>query len=251
LIAGSLVGTELASPFRRAVAGLVDLVAWLLLAFPALMALGLLVLSMNIGGWEAMSVLFSAEESAQASSEDVAEAKLAMVRYLERRRPAALSPPLRAALQDGDQAALRELAADTDMSVTIQLSSGPEESRWDEENEQIVLANDVIFGAWNRFLGLVAVFLASFTLVPRLLRGWTPGKWLLGVRVVRTDGKPLRLWDCFSRAGGYLGSLGMAGFGFVEACRDANAQAAHDKIADTLVVRAPRFRRAGGSVDAP
>lgn len=248
LVSASLVGVELGSPLRRCVAGLIDLGIWLLFAFPTAVVLGLLFLSSQIGGPGAVIALLSEDDS---RSEAALDAKVAIVHHLHRRKPEALSPELREALAGGDPATLRESVAATGMGVSVEWSTGEIESYWDEEIGEIHLANDVLFGIWNRLVGVLTLFLAAFTFGPRLLRGWTPGKWLLGLRVVRTDGKPLRLWDCFSRAGGYLGSLGMGGLGFLEAAWDANAQAAHDKLADTLVVRAPRFKPGGASAASP
>ena len=42
-----------------------------------------------------------------------------------------------------------------------------------------------------------------------------PGKALLRIRVIRLDGGPLRLWDCFSRAGGYGASAATLMLGFL------------------------------------
>ena len=249
LVGAALVGTELGSPSRRAAALVVDLVLWLVVAFPAVMGLGLLRLMLQLGGPQVMRDLSGGEPSAPEQRAAWSDAKLRFVRILEESKPDALSPALLHALGADDEEALRALVDETELSVNVQLSSGPVESGWDEETGEITIRNDVLFGTWNRWLGLVPLFVLGFTLVLRALKGWTPGKWLFGVRVVRTSGGPLRLWDCFSRAGGYLGSLGMLGLGFLEVLWDPNRQAAHDKLAGTFVVRAPRFRAASASDD--
>lgn len=68
-------------------------------------------------------------------------------------------------------------------------------------------------------------------------KGRTPGKRLLGIRVVRLDGKPLGYWASFERYGGYAASLftGLEGFGRL--IWDPNRQALEDKLAGTVVVR--------------
>lgn len=68
-------------------------------------------------------------------------------------------------------------------------------------------------------------------------RGRTPGKRLLGIRVVRLDGRPLSFWVSFERFGGYAASLftGLEGFGRL--IWDPNRQALEDKLAGTVVIR--------------
>ncbi len=88
---------------------------------------------------------------------------------------------------------------------------------------------------------------AYFALFTWLLKGPAPGKWLLGVRVVRLDGRPLTLWDAFGRTGGYSASLSTLGLGFVEALWNPNRQTMHDRISGTVVVRCPRRRERADS----
>lgn len=68
-------------------------------------------------------------------------------------------------------------------------------------------------------------------------RGQTPGKRLLGMRVVRLDGKPMTLWASFERFGGYAASLFTGLLGFIQILWDRNRQGMHDKIVETVVVR--------------
>ncbi|MGD8494542.1 MAG: RDD family protein [Gemmatimonadales bacterium] len=79
-------------------------------------------------------------------------------------------------------------------------------------------------------------------------KGRTPGKRLLGIRVVRLDGKPLGYWAAFERYGGYAASLftGLEGFGRL--IWDPNRQALEDKLAGTVVLRDTAEARA--KVDA-
>ncbi len=76
-----------------------------------------------------------------------------------------------------------------------------------------------------------------FTLFLTLWGGRTPGKRLLGIRVVRLDGKPIGLWAAFNRFGGYAASIFTGLLGFFEMLWDANRQALHDRIAATVVIR--------------
>lgn len=67
-----------------------------------------------------------------------------------------------------------------------------------------------------------------------LLAGRTPGMALLGLRVVRTDGRPVRWFAAFLR--GVL--LVYFPIGALWLVVDRRRQAVHDKVARTLVVRA-------------
>jgi hypothetical protein len=82
--------------------------------------------------------------------------------------------------------------------------------------------------------GWTGLYFTAFTL---LWRGQTPGKRLLGVRVLRLDGKPLTLWTSFERFGGYAAGLVTGLLGFAQVFWDRNRQAIHDKISETVVVR--------------
>lgn len=78
---------------------------------------------------------------------------------------------------------------------------------------------------------------AYFTIVTVLWGGRTLGKRLLGIRVVRMDGRPVGWWSSFSRASGYSASLLTGLLGFAELLWDDNRQALHDKACGTVVVR--------------
>lgn len=76
-----------------------------------------------------------------------------------------------------------------------------------------------------------------FTTFLAFWRGQTPGKRLLGMRVVRLDGKPMTLWASFERFGGYAASIFTGLLGFIQILWDRNRQGMHDKIVETVVVR--------------
>lgn len=75
-----------------------------------------------------------------------------------------------------------------------------------------------------------------FTVLTSLWRGQTPGKRLMGIRVVQLDGTDLSLWDSFGRYGGYGAGIATGLVGFAQIFWDANRQAIHDKISATIVV---------------
>lgn len=76
-----------------------------------------------------------------------------------------------------------------------------------------------------------------FTLSLAWLGGRTPGKWLVGTRVVRLDGRPLTTLDAFTRYGGYSAGLATGLIGFARVLWEPNRQAIEDKIAWTVVLR--------------
>ena len=66
--------------------------------------------------------------------------------------------------------------------------------------------------------------------------GKTPGKMLLGLQVVSTDGKSISFGTAFLRAVGYLVSGALFNIGFIWAAFDKKKQGWHDKIAGTVVI---------------
>lgn len=87
-----------------------------------------------------------------------------------------------------------------------------------------------------------------FTIFLTIWSGRTPGKRLLRIRVVRLDGKPIGWWAAFNRFGGYAASIFTGLLGFFEMFWDANRQALHDRIANTVVVTESRRGAGGASV---
>ena len=73
--------------------------------------------------------------------------------------------------------------------------------------------------------------------------GQTPGKFALGIRVIKTDGGPIGDIDALIRAIGYHVSAMLFGLGFVWALFDRSNQSWHDKMARTYVVRDDRQRK--------
>ncbi len=107
-----------------------------------------------------------------------------------------------------------------------------------------------IFEDLGLAFGFGTIYLTVFT---AWWGGQTPGKKLLGVRVLRLDGKPLGWWDAFERAGGYAAGFATGLLGFAQIFWDPNRQAIHDRVSSTVVVREGAPRAPGkwaGAVDA-
>lgn len=75
-----------------------------------------------------------------------------------------------------------------------------------------------------------------FGLATYLGKGRTPGKRLLGIRVVSLVHPRLGLWHSIERALGYAASALEFGFGFLQYFVHPNRRTVHDRIAETIVV---------------
>ncbi len=92
-----------------------------------------------------------------------------------------------------------------------------------------------IFG----FLYIAASLLAAMTYFTWFhgIAGRTPGKMLLGLRVIQASGDPMTLGVAFLRWVGYLISGLVFCLGFLWIAFDGRKQGWHDKIAATVVIR--------------
>jgi uncharacterized RDD family membrane protein YckC len=68
--------------------------------------------------------------------------------------------------------------------------------------------------------------------------GQTPGKRLMGIRVVKVNGAPLQAADVIVRYIGYTVNTVVFGIGWFWAIWDADKQGWHDKMAGTVVIKA-------------
>jgi uncharacterized RDD family membrane protein YckC len=86
------------------------------------------------------------------------------------------------------------------------------------------------------------VVLAAYGAVMWKLRGSTVGGIIFDLHVVRADGRPMDWPTATLRALSCFLSLAVAGLGFFWIAFDDNKQAWHDKIANTIVVRAVKYK---------
>lgn len=82
-------------------------------------------------------------------------------------------------------------------------------------------------------LGWAAFYFSIFT---AWWKGQTPGKKIMGMKVIKLDNQPLNLWESFGRYGGYAAGLATGLTGFLQVFWDPNRQAIQDKISETLVI---------------
>jgi uncharacterized RDD family membrane protein YckC len=85
-----------------------------------------------------------------------------------------------------------------------------------------------------------------FGLFLRITNGLTPGKRLLRIRVVSLTHDRLSFWQSVERALGYGASALEGGFGFLQYFLNSNHQCAHDRLAETIVVRMGAARHSAG-----
>jgi hypothetical protein len=76
-----------------------------------------------------------------------------------------------------------------------------------------------------------------FTAFPAWWKGQTPGKKLMGIRVVQLDGTYMSAWESFGRYGGYGAGFATGLLGFFQIYWDSNRQAIQDKISATVVIK--------------
>ena len=70
--------------------------------------------------------------------------------------------------------------------------------------------------------------------------GQTPGKSLMGIKIVKTDGTPITDSDAIVRFFGYVVGGMCFALGFIWAIFDSENQGWHDKMANTYVVVVPK-----------
>ncbi len=89
-------------------------------------------------------------------------------------------------------------------------------------------------------MNLQLLVLATYGAVMWKLKGSTIGGIICGLQVVRLDGRPLDWPTAIVRALSCFLSLAVVGLGFFWIAIDSEKQSWHDKIAGTIVVRAPK-----------
>jgi len=103
-----------------------------------------------------------------------------------------------------------------------------------QTNHSVVEWIKVVITDLGLGFGWAAVYFTLFTL---LWRGQTPGKKMLGIRVIALSGEYLNAWDSFGRYGGYGAGFATGLLGFMQIYWDPNRQAIQDKISATVVIR--------------
>jgi len=233
VVAPELLGRPLATVRRRAVALGIDAILWMLVAIPLIILMSWIALQIQAPTLAAyLTTGITAGEFPDAGR---AQATRELMLLVQRRRPEILPADVVEALEIEDPEEFIAAFDAAGLNFNVDLGGGAP-SGFDSRRNLLQLRGDVVFGRASSAASVFSIGVVYFTLCVWLGRGRTPAKFLLGIRVHRLDGTPLTLRDAFSRAGGYAASLSTLGLGFLQAFRDPNRQAIHDRIAGTVVV---------------
>jgi hypothetical protein len=131
---------------------------------------------------------------------------------------------------------------------------GRAEDRADSAVEELANRNSgfvaLLRDIWDQAGSAVGLWSIYFTVVMTLTNGYTVGKRIFGLRVLRLDGEPLNWWASFERAGGYVAGIATGLLGFAQIFWDPNRQCVHDKIGRTVVTVAGARPVADGVVSS-
>lgn len=87
-------------------------------------------------------------------------------------------------------------------------------------------------------VAFAALFFPVYLVLFWILTGETPGMRIMGVRVVRRDGRRISLWTAIKRLFGYFVCILTLGLGFLWVLLDNQRQGLHDILAGTVVIYA-------------
>jgi uncharacterized RDD family membrane protein YckC len=120
------------------------------------------------------------------------------------------------------------------------MAQGSPAGRHDALEPTLNLAPDRLLLIMVVYLILIFVWSIGYYVCFWSAGGQTPGKMILGIRVISTSGEIISLPRAFLRyIGQIIGSIPLC-LGFLWIIWDRDKQGWHDKIAGTLVVRAKR-----------
>ena len=129
-------------------------------------------------------------------------------------------------------------------STTESNSSELEQKQKADENDTAAKENKPIYSIVEYTKALIADLglgfgwaALYFTTFCAWWKGQTPGKRLLGIRVVQLDGTYMSAWDSFGRYGGYGAGFATGLLGFAQIFWDDNRQSIQDKISATVVIQ--------------
>jgi uncharacterized RDD family membrane protein YckC len=95
---------------------------------------------------------------------------------------------------------------------------------------------DIVFALNKNWYSIVWIVL-YFGLATFIGNGKTPGKWILGIRILSLTHEKISLWHSLERALGYGYSLLEFFFGFIQFFIYPNRRTLHDRVAETIVIR--------------
>jgi hypothetical protein len=237
-IAPGLVGAELASPLRRAVALAVD---YLLLIVPSVaVALSVAWVTLRVSEPTALRGIQRLLHRDSAAPGEFKEALVSVLPLLVRHEAAGLPPAVAAAVEEGDVEGATQRLIKDNYNFSFSLTIGEfGEPPLPPKTIRIDVAH--LIPKALRAAALLGVLAAYFS-VCTARWGRTLGKRLVGIRVLRLDGHRLSLAESLERFVGYLHIPGSLGLSLLDLWREPNRRMPHDRVAHTAVIRQ---RRAG------
>jgi uncharacterized RDD family membrane protein YckC len=229
-VSQELAGQRLASPLRRLVAFGMD--AMILLVPTVIVTVLLATLALRIddpSGFNALVSLFTGDKAHESSADLMSQ----LAPMLVRTEAKGLPPEAIIAVEQDDLQLAGEILSRYELDVSLILYSA----------DPPLMVNHIRLDISRLFPQIIrgtAIFLSAivyFTLLTAGKKKGTLGKRIMGIRVVRLNNRPLSHWESFERVGGYLASLGTLGIGLLDFWRDPNRRLAHDRIANTIVLR--------------
>jgi hypothetical protein len=130
-----------------------------------------------------------------------------------------------------DKSAPEQEAIDSVLSLKEQIIS--EKDQEERQSSGVIAWIKSILEDLGLGFGWAAFYFCIFT---AWWHGQTPGKKLVGIKVIKLDGSGPNLWESFGRYGGYGAGLATGLLGFLQVYWDPNRQAIQDKISETLVI---------------
>lgn len=228
----ALSGQPLPSPGRRLAAFALDYVLLLLPTLAAALAFAALALRLtDATGYAAVKkAVFAMPQEPQAQHALMRDLAPVLVRI----DADGLSAAVKADVEAGNLDAAADRLATIDLLVSLDVGGG-ELKGLPPNRVRLAIERLIPDGLRTAALFLVpAIYFAFAT----WRWGTTIGKRLLGLRVVRLDGRRLTLVESIERFGAYFGVFGTLGLGLLDLWRDPNGRLGHDHAVDTVVVRA-------------
>ena len=241
----ALGGQALPSPRRRMAAFAIDYAVLLLPTLAtALLFAGLALRWSDPAGYTAVRAAVFAMPQEPAAQHAVLRDLARVLAHIDAE---GLPAAVKADVEAGDLDRAADRLADAEILISLDLGGG----------ETVPTAPNTVRLALERLipdaLRTAALFLvpAIYFAVATARWGTTVGKRLLGLRVVRLDGRPLTLLEGIERFGAYFGILGTLGLGLFDLWRDPNRRLGHDRAVDTVVLRTARATRIESPAEAP
>jgi uncharacterized RDD family membrane protein YckC len=239
-VSPELVGQPLASPVRRLLALVVDFVIlWVPMVAVALAAAYASLALREPAALRAIRVL-SVPSSVTIPAEQHRQALQEVLPLLVRLEAPGLPPAAVAAFEEGEVGRAVTLLEGYDFTFSLKIGESAEAPR---PPKTIVFEAEKTIPKGLRPLAIYGVAALYFTLFLSYGAGATPGKRLLGIRVVHLGGERLSLLEALERYAGYVEILATAGFALAALWKDPNRRLPHDRVAHTVVLRVKRAGR--------